>query len=235
MTTGQVPPVDARVRLREDEGEAMLALWITMCAVAAVGFRRYPSSWCVRRSFSGSPCRPSPTPSSPDRCRFVGLAPVVMADACHVRGPDSSEHQGCARRLRRQFLTYLGLALFLLVALLTSRTNPTGGGTVLIIDQMLVPILMFMLCCIAFAERARRAQSLRNLIIALAAVESVLALIQWLTDSVLIYQPYYEKQDWWDPANSTRWMGTLEHPLTLSLVLCAAVPAADRPTVGCCR
>ncbi len=126
--------------------------------------------------------------------------------------------------LARRILLYLTLLLFLSVAFLATMTSASGGGLVLFLSQMVGPIALFMIINVELHRNPGNLFRLRNWIVGIAAVESALAIVEWVQGGVLLYRTYYELNYWFDEINFPRWMGTLDHPLTLSLLLCAAVP-----------
>ncbi len=126
--------------------------------------------------------------------------------------------------IARRVLVYLGLTLFLSVALLATKTSASGSGLVLFFSQMAAPVMLFLLINVELWRHPDNIFRLRNWLIGIAAVESVLAIIEWRRGSVLLYRSFYQTQYWFDEVRFPRWMGTLDHWLTLSLLLCAVVP-----------
>ena len=57
----------------------------------------------------------------------------------------------------------------------------------------------------------------------MASVACVVAVLQWRTNQVLVYQAGYSSQYWFE-RQSGRWMGTLDQPLALSLAISVAAP-----------
>lgn len=127
-------------------------------------------------------------------------------------------------QLTRHVFVFLALSVFLIAAFLTSRTGSAGGGLVLFLSQMVGPVLLFWMTLVTLAERAERLALLRNWLLGIAAVQSVLAVIEWSLGGVLLYREYYATNYWFDEVNFPRWMGTLDHPLILSLLVCAVLP-----------
>jgi hypothetical protein len=58
----------------------------------------------------------------------------------------------------------------------------------------------------------------------LAAAEASFALVQWAAGSVLLYEQYYRTYTWFNLREYPRYMGTLDHPLTLALLIAMVVP-----------
>ena len=125
--------------------------------------------------------------------------------------------------LGRHFILFVALLVVLVAAFLASRTSSSGGGMVLLLDQMLAPILFFLLLLSVAVTDQGLVPRLRTLLLFLVAVVCVIALIQWLTHSVLFYEQGFQTQYWFNPMGD-RWMGTLDQPLALSLAIAVAAP-----------
>ena len=117
---------------------------------------------------------------------------------------------------------YALLALVTLGVLLTCVLS--SRGVILAVNQVLAPILVFtMVRAICFVKPGF-VMRLRNVLIALAVLESVLGILQWITGTALFFESAYSRYTWFDLQSFPRVMGTLEHPLTLSLFLSVMVP-----------
>ena len=127
------------------------------------------------------------------------------------------------RVLGREFFFFMVLALVVLAAFLASRSSPDGGGMVLLVDQILAPVLFFLILLSAALDDPDLVTALRTMLLTLVAATCVIALIQWLTHSVLFYEEGFLTQYWFNP-ETDRWMGTLDQPLALSLAICVAAP-----------
>ncbi|KQR02302.1 hypothetical protein ASF72_11870 [Arthrobacter sp. Leaf141] len=125
--------------------------------------------------------------------------------------------------LGRHFVLFLALAVVVAAAVLASRAADSGGGMVLLADQIVAPVLFFFLLLTLSITDAGLAVWLRNLLLWLVAAVCAVALLQWLTHSPLVYEQGFSKQYWYKPENN-RWMGTLDQPLALSLVIVAVAP-----------
>lgn len=125
--------------------------------------------------------------------------------------------------LGRQFFLFMALALVVLAAFLASRTSQEGGGMVLMVDQILAPVLFFLLLLSAGIKDPDLVTALRTMFLTLVAITCVIALVQWLSHSVLFYEEGFLTQYWFNP-DTDRWMGTLDQPLALSLAICVAAP-----------
>jgi len=96
-----------------------------------------------------------------------------------------------------------------------------SGGTRLLIDQIAAPVLIaFMI--LAVGRGARDRQLLQGTIVLAAVVQSIISFAQLATGSVLFFEDAYLRIYWFDPERNTRWMGTTDSPLLLSLLLTVA-------------
>ena len=118
-----------------------------------------------------------------------------------------------AAAVSRHTLLFVVVTIFTIGAFLTSRVG-NSGGTRLMFDQIIGPFLLFWLV-VAFAHEDRRVGLvLRNAIIFAAAAESVLAIIQKGTGSIIFYLDDYSRLYWFNP--ETFWQ-------TLSSDVCALI------------
>ncbi|MEO5779317.1 hypothetical protein [Arthrobacter sp. PAMC25284] len=122
----------------------------------------------------------------------------------------------------RHFVLFLVLFVVMLAAFLTSVTSGRGG-MVLLIDQIVVPVLYFLLLLSHAARGQGLVVMLRTLMLSLVALVCGVAVLQWITGSVIFFQSGFSTQ-YWFARDSGRWMGTLDQPLALSLVICVAAP-----------
>ncbi|MCU1549208.1 MAG: O-antigen ligase like rane protein [Arthrobacter sp.] len=125
--------------------------------------------------------------------------------------------------LARHFLLFLTLFLVMAAAFMASATSPDGGGIVLLVDQIAVPVLFFLVLLSEATRGGGLVQLLRALLLSLVALVCVIAVAQWLTGNVLFYESGFRTQYWFG-RNSGRWMATLDQVLALSLVICVAAP-----------
>ncbi|WP_165478277.1 hypothetical protein [Arthrobacter sp. S39] len=125
--------------------------------------------------------------------------------------------------LARHFFVFLVLALVIVAAFLASRTSEEGGGMLLLVDQIMAPVLFFLLLIANSVRQPGLVKMLRSLLLFLVAVVCVIAVAQWLNGDALFYAPGFRSQYWFNP-ETQRWMGTLDQPLALSLVICVAAP-----------
>jgi hypothetical protein len=125
--------------------------------------------------------------------------------------------------LARHFFLVLALVLVMAAAFLASAMSGAGGGNVLLVDQIVVPGL-FLLLVLSDAVRGDGVVALlRTVLLALVALACIVAIVQWLTGSVLFYESGFSTQFWFD-REQQRWMATLDQPLALSLFICLTAP-----------
>jgi hypothetical protein len=125
--------------------------------------------------------------------------------------------------LGRHFLLFLVLGLVIAAAYLATSTSGNGGGMVLLVDQIVVPVLFFLLLLAEAVRGGGLVVLLRTVLLVLVALACAVAVAQWLSGSVLFYEAGFKTQ-YWFARNSGRWMGTLDQPLALSLVVSVAAP-----------
>ncbi|MDO9379196.1 MAG: hypothetical protein Q7T56_10135 [Nocardioidaceae bacterium] len=118
---------------------------------------------------------------------------------------------------------YVVLAVVLLVAVGAATSVLTGsGGLALLADQVVGPVGAFWLV-LAFAGH-RDLLLLRGAVLGLVALQCLLALAQWRLGSLIFFTADAQVLYWFDPLTFTRWMGTTDSPLVMSLAICAATP-----------
>lgn len=115
----------------------------------------------------------------------------------------------------------LGMVVFALAAFLTSRATGSGG-TRLLLDQIVGPVLLWCLV-VAYAHADVRAlRLLRNTVLLTMAAQSALTLVQSLLGSSIFWAADFLNIYWFDPETTERWFGTSDSPLVLSLGLVVA-------------
>lgn len=122
----------------------------------------------------------------------------------------------------------MGVLLFALAVLapltaylVTSATPPMVFG----LEQVSCAVMLYTLVGAMLLERPQTMAWLRHWFLVAAVFESLLAVVQMALGATVFYQKYYAHQYWYTP-NFKRWMGTTDHPLVLSLLLCVALPLA---------
>lgn len=116
--------------------------------------------------------------------------------------------------------------VILMIAIFTAGAGLTtvlsgSGGLRLLTNQVIAPALLFILV-LAHARGERQIRWLRNTVVACAALQALIALVQWALGDVLFFAAQFETQYWFRPDRNDRWMGTTDGPLTLALLLAVA-------------
>ncbi|GAA1996901.1 hypothetical protein JL107_12810 [Nakamurella flavida] len=200
--------------------------WIGICTVLAYFFRSRPIVlvlvalvlWAAVPGVASSMITGQPRGSS------LAFHPATWLILLSFAFQVLHDVHAVLREIARRILTYLGLSLFLAVAFLATKTSRTGSGLVLFLSQMVAPILLFVLIQIALDRDPALIHRLRAWVVGIVAVQAALALVEWAQGGVLLYRAYYQTNYWFDEINFPRWMGTLDHPLTLSLLIGATIP-----------
>lgn len=115
--------------------------------------------------------------------------------------------------------------VFVSGSLWTSVANDTGGIR-LLLDQILAPMLVFVLLVSSASGSRRDLMLVRNTILVLAAVQSVLTIVQARLGRMILFEANYETLPWFNPLKFDRWMGTTDSPLILAYLLCIAAALA---------
>lgn len=199
-----------------------LLIWIAACAAIAFITRDRPmiavglatALWFLVPAIGGSVITGQATGGlSSHPASWLVLAAFALQ--CIYNG------KKLAQVLARNILLYLVLIVVMAVAYVNTRYGVYGGGTVLLIDQILVPALVFVLIHVAATRRSLL--RLRTLLIVLTAAVVVVAIVQWSVKDTIFYTAQFTDQYWYNP-KFDRWMGTLDQPLALSLVVCTVTP-----------
>ena len=203
-----------------------LAAWILLCLVAAVLLRHRCIVLIIASVviWAAVPAVAAGVIIGQARAGALGFHPATWLIILTLLIQVLHDTRAVIDEIGHRVLTYLGLTLFLAVALLATKTSATGSGLVLFLSQMTGPVMLFMTINVELRRRPEHILVLRNWLVGIAAVEAVLAVIEWRRGLVLLYRSYYQTQYWFDEVRFARWMGTLDHPLTLSMLLCAVVP-----------
>jgi hypothetical protein len=118
-------------------------------------------------------------------------------------------------------MLFLVFIVVIAVAMVNTRYSTYGGGTVILVDQIVVPLLVFVL--VLLGATARSLQRFRTTLIVLTAVSVIVAIVQWSLKETVFYTAEFAGTYWFDPRYD-RWMGTFDQPLALSLVVCVVTP-----------
>lgn len=125
--------------------------------------------------------------------------------------------------LARHVHVFLAVFVFLAGALLTSQALGTGG-TRLMGDQVVGPVLAFWLVVAFGTGRAALLTLVRNTVLVVVAVECLLSIVQFGVGNIIVFSAQYESLYWFNPLRFTRWMGSTDSPLVFSLAVSAAAP-----------
>ncbi|MFD5277267.1 hypothetical protein ACFWIX_06855 [Pseudarthrobacter sp. NPDC058362] len=201
-----------------------LALWIGLCVVGSILLRSRPrvllaavlTLWFLVPAV-GNPVVTG-EPAGPLGFHAASWLVVAVLATQLLHDPWS-----IAEALARHFFVFLILALVLAAAFLASRTSEEGGGMLLLVDQILAPVLYFLLLLANSVRQPGLVTILRSLLLLLVAVVCIIAVFQWLSGAPLVYSSGFQTQYWFNP-DTQRWMGTLDQPLALSLVISMAAP-----------
>ncbi|CAD5991110.1 hypothetical protein [Agreia sp. COWG] len=199
-----------------------LLIWIVVCAAIAFLTRDRPmiavgvsvALWFLVPAVAGSVITGQPTgPLSSHPASWLVLVSLAMQLVYSRRKLGGV--------IARNVLLYLSLLVVIAVAYVNTRYSDVGSGTVILIDQVVVPVAAFILIMTAATKRSIR--RLRTLFIVLTAVVVVVALAQWITQQPLVYAKQFESL-YWFASKGNRWMGTLDQPLALSFAVCVTTP-----------
>jgi hypothetical protein len=135
-----------------------------------------------------------------------------------------------------QRLKYGFLLLTLSLALIFAGNFLAQGalGLSLLLNQLVGPIAIFILVALSIRLRVSRVYSLRNFLLTVASVQTGVALMVSLG---LVPQPFvneFSNYGWYSSEFFQRQMGTMDHPLALSLLLVASITllaSVRRPAV----
>jgi hypothetical protein len=118
-------------------------------------------------------------------------------------------------------LLFLVFVVVIAVAWVNTRFGTYGGGTVILVDQIVIPVLVFVL--VLLGATVRSLQRFRTTLIVLTSISVVVAIVQWSVKETVFYTAQFDETYWFD-ARYDRWMGTFDQPLALSLVVCVVTP-----------
>lgn len=121
----------------------------------------------------------------------------------------------------RHPLLVLGGVIFIGGCVWTSQANHSGGLR-LLFDQIVAPLLVFLLLVAYARGNQRNILLIRNTILGLAAAQAVLTLVQARLGRMLLFEADYATLPWFNPLKFDRWMGTADSPLILAFLLCVA-------------
>ncbi|MBG6060221.1 hypothetical protein IWX89_003695 [Cryobacterium sp. MP_M3] len=114
------------------------------------------------------------------------------------------------------------MATVLSIVVATVVVRDGSSGLSLIANQMVVPYAVFLWARFEIRRDSRFGASLARFVVGLGAIESALALFQWATKTTLFFTTQMSTYGWY--RLNVRQFGTLDHPLTLSLLLAICIP-----------
>ncbi|MBD7919257.1 hypothetical protein H9657_13350 [Cellulomonas sp. Sa3CUA2] len=202
---------------------ALLGAWLLACAAFAWLARRRPLDatlvalvlWVVVPAAAGALLTGHST-------GLLGIHPASWLVLAVVAVQLLHAPHDLARVVARRIHLVVALGLVIAVAALTTQQRGTGG-LALLVDVVVVPTLMFLLLLAGIDDDPRGARRARDVVLGLAAVSAAFAIAQWATGSALLYESQFATR-YWFREDFDRWMGTLDSPLTLSMLLCVATP-----------
>ncbi len=199
----------------------MLLAWIAVCGLLAVAFHRRPVLLV---------------------CLTLTLATLVPAIAGYeITGVSNSltpavwlifalfvvqvflHPRAFGEALVRRFVFIAICLLIVAVAVYETKVGNNGHGLVKIFIQVFSPLLAFwVLAASSLRGEEDVAGMVVRTVLRLAAVESVIALLQYSADSGLVFSKAYSHAYWYVPGYD-RWMGTTDSALDLAVFLAAAI------------
>lgn len=196
-----------------------LGLWVVVCGTAAVALRRWPFLLVVAilalMFFVPTVGSPLITAQRGGPLAFHAATWLIFLTLLvqMVFNPTA-----LAKVISRNIYLFLVLAVVMAAGVLATREGQ-GGGLVVLVDQVIAPVVLFVLIISMGPSDPALFRKLRAVLLVLVAIVTVIALVQWSTHSVLFYEKGFETQYWFTPKQS-RWMGTFDQPLALSFALC---------------
>jgi hypothetical protein len=203
----------------------LTAAWVALCALAGWLLRRRPIVivavaiviWSLVPAvaayrFTGLTVR------SP-----IGFHPATWFALVALAIQLLTRPQALGRAVARHPFVGVALGMFVVGAALTSVLSDTGGSR-LLADQIVVPAALALLV-VAHADAAGQLL-LRNVLLGVAVAQSLLVFAQAAVGSILLYADDYATNYWFKPEKFTRWMGTTDSPLVLTVLLGVAAALA---------
>lgn len=204
-----------------------LAGWVVLCGLVSYALRRRPllcvvgilGLWVLLPAIAGGLLTGRDQGS-------LSLHPATWLILTTLAAQLLHNHRSLLRIVARHIYLSIALALVIAVAILTTKYGLTGSGSAVVLDQLVGPVCLFVLVMVAIATAPRALDVLRNTLVCLATATSLIAIAQWLTGQAIVYESSYSTLRWFAATAVVhgRWMGTLDHPLTLSFLICLAVP-----------
>lgn len=133
-----------------------------------------------------------------------------------------SPHKRTAPRLRTGILWLIGLWLVVTAVIVVQQSGGNVSGA-FIVFYLTPPLAFFAIHAAASREDLNLWRKIVPVVLAAAAFESVLGLLQVLTHSSLLFGRYFASNYWWR-SYLDRAPGTLDSPLDLAAFLTLAIP-----------
>lgn len=119
-------------------------------------------------------------------------------------------------------VVFLTLGIFLLLAFALTATGSGFKGAASLVYIFVCPIMFSILILVEQNKSSNFPTVLRNTILLIATAQGVLGIVQYLTKSVIFFDSYYSRQYWWSETLS-RSIGSTDHPIMLSILMCAGI------------
>ena len=198
--------------------------WLLLCLVTALVLHRRPlvlvllalTLWCVVPGIAAHLVTGTSTGVlAAHPAAFLVLAAFGVRLVLEPRSIVSA----LAHRAEWSILLATVCVMSVLFGVLQQRGLDTLAAAV---DQVVAPVALFFLLGSALLERPSGLEVVRWWFLGMAVVQTSLAFVQSLTVSTILYANEYADQYWFTDYFN-RWMGTLDHPLVLSLFLVIAM------------
>lgn len=125
----------------------------------------------------------------------------------------------------RLIMILLGLVIFWALALSYARAG--SQSIALVVSQIVAPSALFLIVATEVHFRRESRGVLIQVVVLIGILEATLALAQAYLADPLLYEASLADVDW-RPVGDGRALGTLDHPLTLSLLLAVALALSVR-------
>lgn len=114
------------------------------------------------------------------------------------------------------------IAVVLTIITATAVLRDGSSGLALLVNQIAVPYLLFVWTQFEIRRDTSYARSLAIYLVTLGVLQSFLSLLQWSLGQTFFYSSQMAAYPWF--ASNDRQLGTLDHPLTMSLLLSLCIP-----------
>lgn len=210
--------------------------WIGICAALAILLRRRPSwlaligmaIWCFVPALAGDVwIRPPAASLNPHPATYLVLIAAIVV-ALRTNSP-------LLRAMQRSMeVTVLLITVLAVVCWLTLAIPSGPEPLVKLADRFFGPFALFYLIGAGLIDRPAEIRLLRTGFLTLAVIQGLLGVVEFYLQEPLLYTGRYFQQVWFNSV-AGRWMGTLDHPLQLSLLTACAIPLLARlrhPWIG---